>query len=85
MLADMIQKALNTEHHIGSGETWTQVLHQVAMLAKTNIKTSPTGTMVNWDAVKKAILKSVPTCAYDLQRWSIRTLIRLAAWLVIVS
>ena len=72
MLADMIQKALNTEHHIGQGETWEQILYQAATIAKHHIKSS-TGapSQVNWDAVAKAITKSVPSCAYDLQHSSI--------------
>ena len=72
MLANMVQKALNTEHHISQGETWEQVLYQAAKLAKSHVKTSAHGSpKIEWDGVSKAITKSVPSCAYDLQRWSV--------------
>ena len=72
MLANMVQKALNAEHHIAQGETWDQVLHQCATLAKNHVKTDTSGmTKIDWDRVSNDILKSVPSCAYDLQRWSV--------------
>ena len=72
MLASMVQKALNTEHHIGQGETWEQVLYQAAKLAASHVKQSKEGIPdIEWSSVKTAILKSCPTCSYDLQRRSI--------------
>ena len=68
----VVQKALNTEHHIGQGETWEQVLYQAAKLAASHVKPSNDGVPdIDWNSVKTAILKSCPTCAYDLQRWSV--------------
>ena len=71
MLASMVQKALNTEHHIGQGETWEQVLYQAAKLAASHVKTSKDGILdIEWNNVSKVMLKSATTCSFDLQRWS---------------
>ena len=70
-LADMVQKALNTEHHIGSGETWEQVLFSCAVQAKLHTRTSHGKLNIDWQAVSKVITKSQPACIADLQRESV--------------
>jgi hypothetical protein len=67
LLADMVQKALNVEHHIGEGETWEQVVHQIATEARNHAIQKKGMEHVDWTKVSKKVLHSLPDTAQDLQ------------------
>ena len=68
-LANMVQKALNTEHHIGEGESWSQVMQQLAVEAGRHVitKKGADHVTVDWVTVRKNVLASVPLVAPDVQ------------------
>ena len=47
LLASIVQKALNVEHHIGEGESWSQVLFQLATTAGAHTITKNHQAMVD--------------------------------------
>ena len=67
LLADMVQKALNVEHHIGEGETWDQVMHQIAIEARFHSVSKQGAAHVDWAKVTKKVGQSLPSSAVDLQ------------------
>ena len=68
-LANMVQKALNTEHHIGDGESWDQVMQQLAVEAGLRVKSKKDSdhVHVDWKTVEKNVLASAPSIADDVQ------------------
>ena len=74
LLADMVQKALNVEHHIGEGETWDQVMHQIAIEARDHSVSKQGAAHVDWAKVTKKVRQSLPLSAPDLQCGLVRGL-----------
>ena len=74
LLADMVQKALNVEHHIGEGETWDQVMHQIATEARCHSIRKQGAEHVDWAKVTKKVRQSLPSSAIDLQCGLVRGL-----------
>ena len=74
LLADMVQKALNVEHHIGEGETWDQVVHQIATEVRCHSIGKQGAEHVDWAKVTKKVRQSLPSSAIDLQCGLVRGL-----------
>jgi hypothetical protein len=74
LLADLVQKALNVEHHIGEGETWDQVMHQIATEARCHSIRKQGAEHVDWAKVTKKVRQSLPLSAIDLQCGLVRGL-----------
>ena len=72
LFADMVQKALNTEHNIGQGEDWAQVMYQLAVATGEHQSVNKaTGIIkVDWNKVIKQVEQSMPHNADDIQ-WGV--------------
>ena len=60
-----IQRALNTEHHIGEGETWDEQLRGLASTIKEHISMAP-GKTPDFNKVARSVLASQPPRATDV-------------------
>ena len=60
-----IQRALNTEHHIGEGETWDEQLRGLASTIKEYIAMN-TGKSIDYNKVARSVLASQPPRSTDV-------------------
>ena len=70
----MVQKALNVEDHFGEGETWDQVMHQIATEARCHSISKQGAEHVDGAKVTKKIRQSLPSSTSDLQCGLVRGL-----------
>jgi hypothetical protein len=64
-LPHFIQKALNSDHHIGEGETWDEQFRGLATAIVEHFK-QPKKTAIDYTKIARATLASKPTRAVDV-------------------
>ena len=64
-LPHFIQKALNTEHHIGEGETWDEQVNSIAAAIIDHFK-PPSKAAIDYTKIAREVLASKPPRAADV-------------------
>ena len=65
-LPHYIQKALNSEHHIGEGETWDEQLRGIAASIVEHFKEKKASEKIDYAKIARATLASKPPRAFDV-------------------
>ena len=65
-LPHYIQKALNSEHHIGEGETWDEQFRGIAASIVEHFKETKASAVVDYAKIARATLASKPPRAIDV-------------------